>query len=131
MVLHPGIGRRPTQFRWSRYRRYVQFQNSNFLLIFGNNFVCCRRVTLSLLGFLALAASCHEAWRLCTHRPIDTKREVDSPVLVRYLHCFSVITNGKKLLSTKAPAGNLGCLNGLRKSLHQNACEFNLVNLLF
>jgi len=69
---------------------------------------------LSLLAFLALAASCHEAFRLYTDRPIDAKRD---SLAVRYLHCFSVINNGKKLLSTKAPPGNLACLNGLRTVL--------------
>ena len=65
-----------------------------------------------MLAFLAFAASCHEAWRLYMEQPIDVKRD---NLAVRYLHCFSVINNGKKLLSTKAPPGNLACLNGLRK----------------
>lgn len=43
--------------------------------------------------------------------PVDTKSD---GLFLRALHCFSAINNGRKLLSTKTGAGNLGCLNGIR-----------------
>jgi hypothetical protein len=76
----------------------------------NDNFIF--RVTLSLFFVLALVASIHESWVIYSKCLIDAKRD---SLAVRYLHCFSVINNGKKLLSTKVPPGNLACLNGLRK----------------
>ena len=37
-----------------------------------------------------------------------------SGTLGKTLQAFSLYTNGSKLLSTNRPAGNLGCLNGIR-----------------
>jgi len=70
------------------------------------------RVTLSLLGLLALLATLYESWREFCDRPIDTRKE---GLPIRFLHCFSVLNNGRKILSTKANSSdNLACLNGIR-----------------
>ena len=33
---------------------------------------------------------------------------------VKFLMCFSLYTNGKKLLNTKKSAGTIDCINGIR-----------------
>ena len=70
------------------------------------------RVTLSLLGFVILAASAHELWLLYNDRTIEPNKD---RLALKALHCFSLVTNGRRLLSTKsAAAENISCLNGIR-----------------
>ena len=78
---------------------------------------------MSLFFILALVASIHEAWMVHSNCLIDAKQKI---LVVRFLHCFSLIKNGKKLMSTKAPPGNLACLNGLRKLFYE--CSYALNN---
>ena len=46
-------------------------------------------------------------------QPNDSK---DEGLALRVLHCFSLVSNGRKLLSTKTASSNnnLGCLHGIR-----------------
>jgi hypothetical protein len=78
-------------------------------LIFSIQFF---RLILSLLAFFTLVATAHEGWVLL----YGTEQSQDG-LAVRYLHCFSIISNGKKLLSTNTQSGNLNCLNGIRNLL--------------
>ena len=67
------------------------------------------RLTLSILALFTLIATAHEGWALL----YETGESQDS-LAVRYLYCFSIISNGKKLLSTETQPGNITCLNGIR-----------------
>lgn len=83
---------------------------------------------LSCFGLVVSVASCHEAWRLSNDRPINHKQD---GLAVRCLHCFSVISNGKSILSTKSQPGNVTCLNGLRK-FNNLSCFMRIkINCLF
>ncbi|XP_059352860.1 nose resistant to fluoxetine protein 6-like isoform X2 [Daphnia carinata] len=69
-------------------------------------------VTLSLLGCIVLAATAHDLWLTYQNRPIQPKK---ASLSLQALHCFSMLTNGRKLLSTKSiVVDNLACLNGMR-----------------
>lgn len=62
---------------------------------------------------MILIATLHDLWfsyyQIQRHQP----KKVGLPV--KALRCFSMLTNGKKLLSTKSAAvDNLACLNGMR-----------------
>lgn len=76
-------------------------------------FIFAFRVTLSLIGLLVLISTVHEVWRAFHKIPFDPK--IDGNV-VNYLHCFSFLNNGRKLLSMKSPpgGGNLNCIHGIR-----------------
>lgn len=68
--------------------------------------------TLSLLGCIVLAATAHDVWLTYLNRSVQPKKVTLS---LQALRCFSMLTNGKKLLSTKSNAvDNLACLNGMR-----------------
>jgi len=61
---------------------------------------------------MALIATLYESWREFFDRPIDSRKE---GLPIRFLYCFSVLNNGRKILSTKANSSdNLACLNGIR-----------------
>ena len=47
---------------------------------------------------------------------IQTKNDAEKRknLGVKFLLCFSLYGNGKKLLSTKKSAGTIGCINGIR-----------------
>jgi hypothetical protein len=78
------------------------------ILIYNAN-----RVVLSLLGLLVVAATIHDAWRMFSDEPFEIKK--DGPIIC-VLHCFSALTNGRKLLSmkvSKSPS-NLSCVHGIR-----------------
>ena len=69
------------------------------------------RVILCVIGSLVVLASGYEYLRIVMNSPIDPKRD---SFLIRSLHCFSLVTNCRKLLSTASPSDNLGCVNGIR-----------------
>jgi hypothetical protein len=69
-----------------------------------------KSVILSLLGLVVLLATSHELWLRYQNRAVEPKE-----MAMKALHCFSMLANGKKLLSTKSNAvDNLACLNGIR-----------------
>ncbi len=83
-----------------------------FLIFHGADFG--NRVTLSFIGFGVLLATVHDAWRM--FRGIEFVSKTDNS-FVTALHCFSALSNGRKLLSlTPAATGsdNLSCLHGIR-----------------
>ncbi len=66
----------------------------------------------SLLGLVILLATSHELWLEYYERPIQPQKV---GLVLKSLHCFSMLSNGRKLLSTKSGAvDNLACLNGIR-----------------
>ena len=68
-------------------------------------------VTLSVLGLVTILATSHELW-LEYERPTQPN---NVGLAVKLLHCFSMLTNGRKLLSTKSVAvDNISCLYGIR-----------------
>lgn len=71
------------------------------------------RVVLSLLGLVVVAATIHDAWRMLMDEPFESQK--DGPI-VSYVHCFSALTNGRKLLSMKVSKSptNLSCVHGIR-----------------
>jgi len=70
-------------------------------------------VTLSVLGLVILTATLRDVWFSYYQSQPDQPRKIG--LAVRALQCFSMLTNGKKLLSTKSGAvDNLACLNGIR-----------------
>ena len=76
--------------------------------------IFCNRTILSLLGCLIVFATSRETWKIIQmQQPNDSK---DEGLALRVLHCFSLVSNGRKLLSTKTASSNnnLGCLHGIR-----------------
>ena len=66
---------------------------------------------MSVLGFVIILATSHELW-LEYEQPTQPK---NAGLAMKSLHCFSMLTNGRKLLTTKSVAfENLSCLNGIR-----------------
>ena len=62
---------------------------------------------------VVLIATVHEVWRenYC-QQPVDGKRE---KLGIRFLHCFSALNNGRKLIATEEEVQDgLSCLHGLR-----------------
>jgi hypothetical protein len=72
-------------------------------------------VVLSLVGLLVLMATVHEAWRIYHGTDFDAKQDGK---LLSALHCFSILHNGRKILSMKVTASssndNFGCIHGIR-----------------
>ncbi len=70
-------------------------------------------MVLSLVGLLVLMATVHEAWRMYRGTDFDTKQDGK---LLSALHCFSVLNNGRKILSMKVTVSsdNFGCIHGIR-----------------
>ena len=72
------------------------------------------RVIFSVLGLLVITATVHEGWRMYRDVKFDGRRDGFS---ITALHCFSVVNNGRKLLSMKvltASSDNFGCIHGIR-----------------
>ena len=72
------------------------------------------RMILGLLGCLIVIATSREIWKL-----VQMQQKIDSEndgLSLCILHCFSVVSNARKLLSTKIASkkNNLGCLHGIR-----------------
>lgn len=70
-------------------------------------------MAFSVVVVLVTSATAHEIWR--NHHGIGFSKK-DSKA-VSALHCFSVISNGRKLLSFKPDIpgpDNLSCLSGIR-----------------
>lgn len=64
---------------------------------------------------MILIATLHDLWfsYYQIQPAADQPKKVGLPV--KALRCFSMLTNGKKLLATKSAAvDNLACLNGMR-----------------
>ena len=71
-------------------------------------------MALVLLGCLNVFATSRETWKLLQmQQPIDSDKD---GLTLSIVHCFSVVSNGRKLLSTKIASTNynLGCLHGIR-----------------
>ncbi len=70
-------------------------------------------MTLSLIGLLVVISTVHEVWKTFHKNPFDSTTD---GTVVSYLHCFSFLNNGRKLLSMKsAPGGgSLNCIHGIR-----------------
>ena len=70
--------------------------------------------TLSILGFVIICATIDELWSSYqVPQPAAQPQKVG--LAPKALRCFSMVSNGKKLLSTKSVAvENLACLNGIR-----------------
>nr|CAH0109554.1 unnamed protein product [Daphnia galeata] len=70
-------------------------------------------VLLSLVGFLVASATIHEAWRMYRGTNFDVEKDGK---LISALHCFSVLNNGRKILSMTVSSSNdnFGCIHGLR-----------------
>ncbi|EFX85286.1 hypothetical protein DAPPUDRAFT_314000 [Daphnia pulex] len=68
---------------------------------------------LSLVGLLVLMATVHEGWRMYHGTDFDAKQDGK---LLSALHCFSILNNGRKILSMKVTASsdNFGCIHGIR-----------------
>lgn len=70
---------------------------------------------LSLLGTLVVLATIHEAYRMYCGTGFDSNADGK---LLRAVHCFSVLSNGRKILSMKVTASsandNFGCIHGIR-----------------
>jgi len=89
-------------------RFIISLNDSRCLICFVN----CR-VLLSVIGFLIIAATIHDwAGVYCGCAPADT----GCGGAVRVLHCFSALSNGRKLLAAGPPSGstNFACLSGIR-----------------
>lgn len=71
------------------------------------------RVTFSILGLLVVLATVHECWRMYCGAGFDRRKDGQ---LISALHCFSALSNGRKILSMKVSASNdnLSCLHGIR-----------------
>ena len=69
------------------------------------------RVTLSLIGFLVVCATTREFVGMYLEIPMNPKTD---SILLRALHCFSVINNSRKLLATSSSSDNLSCVHGIR-----------------
>ncbi len=70
-------------------------------------------VVLSLIGLVVLMATVHEAWRMYIGTDFNAKQDGK---LLSALHCFSILNNGRKILSMKVTASsdNFGCIHGIR-----------------
>lgn len=72
------------------------------------------RVVLSFLGLVVVMATAHDALQMYREISFDPKRESK---WVSGLHCFSILTNGRKILSMKVSKNsttNLSCVHGIR-----------------
>jgi hypothetical protein len=58
-------------------------------------------------------ATVHEAWRMYHGTDFDAKQDGK---LLSALHCFSILNNGRKILSMRVAASsdNFGCIHGIR-----------------
>ena len=68
---------------------------------------------LSLIGFLVASVTIQEAWRMYRGTNFDVEKDGK---LISALHCFSVLNNGRKILSMTVSSSNdnFGCIHGLR-----------------
>ena len=83
-------------------------------LNFSSLFCDCR-VLLSVIGFLIIVATIHDWVQTYFKVPTPAKSGSRSGRAVEALHCFSALSNGRKLLApTAATSQNFACLNGIR-----------------
>ena len=70
------------------------------------------RSILGVILFVIFLATSHEAWRMYDGKSFDAERDGK---LVTGLHCFSVLNNGRKLLSLNhSSTDSLNCIHGIR-----------------
>ena len=71
------------------------------------------RVVFSVLALLVTTATVHEGWRMYKDMKFDGKKD---GLAITALHCFSILNNGRKLLSMKVSTSsdNFGCIHGIR-----------------
>ena len=77
------------------------------------------RVLLSIIGLFVLIATLLEVWKAISisNVPGSSNNKDSDGVLVRVLHCFSFLNNGRKVLSMKTMTSggtSLDCLHGIR-----------------
>lgn len=65
---------------------------------------------------IILSATIHESWRMCKGVYFDLREDNKA---ISALHCFSVLNNGRKVISmkptkTSSDNDNLDCLHGIR-----------------
>lgn len=77
------------------------------------------RTILSIIGFLILCGTLIEVYQhlVPKYKGMGSKALADQDSFgIKLLKSFSVYTNGRKILNSKAGAGNghLGCLSGIR-----------------
>jgi hypothetical protein len=62
-----------------------------------------------------MSATIHEAWRMYCGTGFDAKTDGQA---FNALHCFSALSNGRKILSMKVTSSssgdNFGCIHGIR-----------------
>jgi hypothetical protein len=72
-------------------------------------------VVLSFIGLLVASATIHESWRMYCGTGYDAKTDGKA---LSALHCFSALSNGRKILSMKVTSSssndNFGCIHGIR-----------------
>ena len=71
-------------------------------------------VVLSFIGLLVASATIHESWRMYCGTGYDAKTDGKA---LSALHCFSSLSNGRKILSMKVTSSssndNFGCIHGI------------------
>ena len=68
---------------------------------------------LSLIACLMLLGTMIEAWEEVNPFPLLTK-DTDDNMLVKILKSFSILSNGKQILSTETTKNHITCLSGIR-----------------
>lgn len=87
---------------------WITWRSSQFLLIY----CLLNRVLFSLLALAVISSTIYEAWREnYLDRPIQNQVE---SFPIRTFHCFSLIKNWRKLISTEDSKDSLPCLHGIR-----------------
>ena len=72
------------------------------------------RVLLVLLGFAVVTSTLHEIWKKLFDWSLSTYPPLINGQLVSLWHSFSMLSNGKRILSTKTSPSHIPCLDGLR-----------------
>lgn len=72
------------------------------------------RALVSLLGVLVLSATLHDAWIKSFKMSHQANNNTLDHSLIKILHCFSALKNGREILSTRASSSDLSCLHGIR-----------------
>ena len=69
------------------------------------------RVVLSVIALLVVVATVHESVRIFLDVPMKPRSD---GMILRAVHCFSLLNNGRNLLSTKTSSLHLSCISGIR-----------------
>ena len=73
-------------------------------------------VIFGIIAFFMLLGTLVEIWEQVNPFPIlaVTSRDNEENMLVKILKCFSILSNGKKILNTDTAKGHLNSLSGIR-----------------